>query len=183
MAKQQRKFSDAELANMYASYAAGLQRFIYGKLGCREAAADLTQDIFLRLCKLDGVERIEDTQPYLYRMARNMVVDYFRRYANERARCESRDVSDFVELGDESPNCEERAIVDEQCSRLQRTVSTWPQLSRNVFTLRLVEGYKNREVANQLGVCLSTVEKRLSQVRELVVPDVLDGSSSGQIAA
>ncbi len=183
MAAPQRKFSDIELGQLYADYAEGLRRFMYSKLGCREAAADLTQDVFLRLCKLEGVDRIDDAQSYLYRMARNMVVDYFRRYANERARCENRDISEFVELGDESPNCEERAMVDEEFSRLRQTVSAWPQLSRNVFTLRLVEGYKNREVAKQLGVCLSTVEKRLAMVRELALPESAKEPANNQIAA
>lgn len=173
------RFNEHQISQLYADHAGSLHRFIHGKLGCTETAADISQDIFLRLCCLDGASAIDDARSYLFRMARNMVVDHFRRTVNERTRCEKHDISELVELSDDSPACEEQAMLDEQLRSLYSMMQEWSHLSRNIFTLRHIAGYKNREVADHLGVCLSTVEKRLAAVRGHCAQHIHFGEKAG----
>lgn len=51
--------------------------------GSNEEAADIVQTVFTRLSALEKPQDIHDPKTYLYRAARNVVVDSLRRYGNE----------------------------------------------------------------------------------------------------
>ncbi len=74
---------------LYRAYVRPLYLFIYGKVGNREAAEDLTSEVFVKaLTHLDSSREERSIVAWLYRVARNAVADYWRaggRRAGDRA--------------------------------------------------------------------------------------------------
>ncbi len=176
------EIDSAELSLLYVEHAERLQRYVYGKIGCAETAADLIQDVFVKLCCQKKRAHISDLKSYLYQMARNAVVDHYRSTQLERQRQDYRDVMDFVDLSDDRPACDEEASVRQQLDSLMLAVSALPALGRNIFTLRHMNGFKNREVADHLGICQSTVEKNLAQAKGYC-REMVTNSHTSRVAA
>src|SRR5688572_14561141 len=74
-----RRDADA-FANLYDRYISSIYRFVYLKLPSREAAEDVTSETFLRFWNaiLQNTE-IRNVRAFLYQIARNLVVDYYRK--------------------------------------------------------------------------------------------------------
>jgi RNA polymerase sigma-70 factor (ECF subfamily) len=80
-----KKFKDKEaFLNAYETYAEDLYRFIYFKIGKAEDAQDLTSAVFVKVWGYVRDGRLKDEQDYkslrafLYKIARNETIDYFR---------------------------------------------------------------------------------------------------------
>jgi RNA polymerase sigma-70 factor (ECF subfamily) len=69
------------LGEMYDTYAPRIYRFLYRRLGDAHLAEDLTGDVFLRaLAALrNGRFAADDLAPWLFQIARNRMIDHFRR--------------------------------------------------------------------------------------------------------
>src|SRR5437764_15164398 len=68
-----------EAEALYRSHVQPLYAFIYSKVGNREAAEDITSDVFTKaLTHLDPTRAEHSIAAWLYRVARNAVVDYWR---------------------------------------------------------------------------------------------------------
>jgi RNA polymerase sigma factor (sigma-70 family) len=64
---------------LYREYAARLRAHIRGRVTCPELAEDLTQDVFCKALAAvrRGVE-VQHISGWLYRIARNLIIDYYR---------------------------------------------------------------------------------------------------------
>ncbi|MGH3340634.1 MAG: sigma-70 family RNA polymerase sigma factor, partial [Propionibacteriaceae bacterium] len=71
-----RSSSDAEAAAR--EMRAHLQAFISRRVESPEVAEDLTQEVFLRLVQRDGGDELADPTAWLYRVARNTIIDHYR---------------------------------------------------------------------------------------------------------
>ncbi len=73
---------DADVfAKVYDCYADKIYRFIFFKIHSREETEDLTAEVFLKawqyLTGMDGRE-VERIDAFLFRLARNLVIDFYR---------------------------------------------------------------------------------------------------------
>src|SRR3989338_3629939 len=77
-----RKDPDA-FAQFYDLYITPVYRFIYFKVPTVQDAEDLASEVFLKAWQYitDRSESVENLRPLLYKIARNLVVDFFRRRA------------------------------------------------------------------------------------------------------
>lgn len=147
-------------------------RYCYYKTGDEQAAYDCAQDTFLHLIRYIGayVDR-RKFKAYLFTIARNACLDYFR---SEPAA--SRRVS-FEELsGTGMSEAEQRewdrrgAAVEDEAIRnaetrqtLNRALKRLPDFQREVIVLRFVHGFKLKEIAMLTKEPLTTVKSRLQQ--------------------
>ena len=78
-----------EITALYSEHHGWLLAWLRRKLGCRQNAADLAQDTFVRL--LQRTERLELKAPraFLRTIARGLVIDHWRREEIERAYLET----------------------------------------------------------------------------------------------
>ena len=68
------------LADSYREYHRPVFLYIYYKIGNREEAEDLSQDVFLRLMEYDQMICIDTVKSFIFTIARNLVNDFLRRY-------------------------------------------------------------------------------------------------------
>src|SRR5205085_12342570 len=67
------------LGTTFRENAAKIYRFIYAKVGNREAAEDLTSEVFLKAVRWLAQDRSADSsRAWLYTVARSAIADYWR---------------------------------------------------------------------------------------------------------
>jgi RNA polymerase sigma factor (sigma-70 family) len=133
-----------------------LLRMLARRTASSDLAADLVQDIFVKLMSLDTVLPDRDqARAYIFRMAINLAID--------RARMDSRrsEILDGVQVlfEDAETDPEALAVTRDQIRRVERALAELPAKCSEVLMLIRMHGYSHREVAERLGVSVSLVEK------------------------
>jgi RNA polymerase sigma factor (sigma-70 family) len=132
-----------------------IRRLIGRRVG-RAAAADLTQDLFLRLRRIaTPLLTKEDASRYLMRIAMNAAIDHKR---IEGGRTELLTGMQGL-LSDAIPDPLEQVLIDEKMSEVDAALAELPAKCRDVLWLSRVEGLTHTEIAERLGVSRSLVEK------------------------
>jgi RNA polymerase sigma-70 factor (ECF subfamily) len=69
-----------DFAALYNQYRDSIHRYCYRRVTCPELAEDLTQDVFCKALAAvrRGVE-VQHISGWLYRIARNLIIDYYRK--------------------------------------------------------------------------------------------------------
>lgn len=153
------------VAALYLEHYGELSRFLTRHVGCRELAADLLHELFLRLLARDEPINIRHQRGYLFRSARNLATEA----AGSPRWRDSEGIlnpSDREECQDErSP---ERLMSDKQTlAHLLNVVLRLPPRCRDAFILNKFDGLTYAEVAERMGISVGQVEKHL--VRALAV--------------
>lgn len=166
--------SDTDLKGLFLKHASALRGYLARKVRDPQLAADLVQESFLRLAEQTRKERIDNTAGYLYRTARNLLVDHIRQETRRKTDTVSHDALDEIE--DESAGLEARAMAEQQRISLLQAVAELPERTREIFRLNRLEGLTHAEVARQLGICDSSVQKHLSKALAYVMQRLQDSA-------
>lgn len=124
-------------------------------------AQDCVQQCYLRLWeRWDNIDTTLEILPLLYTYARNITIDHLRR-STRLVRME--DVSELSEQL--SDGCSTHAYIGqkEAIKALEELLKQLPPRRRQIFRLIKVDGYSYQEVAEQLQISKSTVEKQMHE--------------------
>jgi len=140
-----------------------LDRRLARRLGSADAASDVLHETYLRLEGIGEIGSMRSPKAYLFRIALNI--------ANDRRRAESRrltvdEVDCLLDIPDDQPDAERVIENRSEVDLLRRAIAELPERRRCVLTLSRIEGLPNREIAEQLGVTVRTVETDLKQAVE-----------------
>ncbi|MEJ2750081.1 MAG: sigma-70 family RNA polymerase sigma factor [Anaerolineae bacterium] len=149
-----RSFDRQALAAIYDEYQQPIYRYIYRQVGDVEVARDLTADVFQRFLQAvqKGYGPEEQLKAWLYRVAHNKVIDYYRR----RQHRQHLPLDERLAEGGESP----AALAEKNISATQvreALVHLTPD-QRQVITLKFLEGFSNVEVADILNKPIGAVK-------------------------
>jgi RNA polymerase sigma-70 factor (ECF subfamily) len=120
----------------------------------RDDSDELAQETWLRLTPYQAAHEIRHPKALLLRIAANLAADRYER-RGRRGRLADQ-VSRLDGWGVELP-----AQSDELLAK--QIVLGLPQPLRDVFVLSRVGGLSNLQIAEQLGISLKTVEKRMTR--------------------
>ncbi len=139
----------------------------YRVTGSAQDAEDVLQTVFLRLLRRRKVDLAPSPKSYLHRAAVNASLDLLR----SRTRARSLPLDDFDNtLREESPLLDpDRRQEDREMRRqLRQAILTLSEKSAEIFCLRFLEGYGNREIATMLGMSQTAVGVALHRARNQV---------------
>lgn len=124
---------------------------------------DLVAEVLARAWAARDWSRITAGRAYLFMIARNMLIDAARRDAV----VSFDQVADFDAL---RHDCQTETTLDarDELRRLDTIIAGLPEQARRVFTLRRVQGFSMGEIAEQMSLSVSTVEKHLANALMLV---------------
>ncbi|BAV65348.1 RNA polymerase sigma factor [Sphingobium cloacae] len=148
------------LKRLYLAHGRALQDYLTHKLRDPAAAADLAHDAFVRIAERGNAAALSNDRSYLFRTAHNLAVDHIRRV--ERRRTDPTDDERLAEIHDDAPPLDEAVAARQMLARLHDVVADLPDRTRRIFVLAKVEGLTYAEVADQLGISESSVQKHLS---------------------
>jgi RNA polymerase sigma-70 factor (ECF subfamily) len=149
------------LRRLFVLYRRELQAYLTRKLRDPEWAADLTQETFLRYAEQGGGAAVVHDRSYLYRTAHNLAVDHLRRQVRQRT--DSMACDTLQELPDRRPSLEDATDARLRLDRLRALIDELPARTRQIFVLNRIEGLSYAEVAAQLGISESSVQKHLAK--------------------
>lgn len=149
----------ADLALLYRTHHSWLHGWLSRRLGCRENAADLAQDTFVRLLKSRQISPLREPRAYLSSIARGLMIDQYRRRELERAYLESIALLPEQEV----PSEENRLLILDALERIDRMLSTLKPRVRQAFLLAQLDGLSCPQIAKALGVSRATVERDLAK--------------------
>lgn len=139
-----------------------LLNFLTRQVGDRDTAADLAQESFVRVLSVQSSgQAVLDTRALLYRTARNLVVDRYRRTEVRR-----HDDIDAIPEDQYPPAPQhlqpEEALASRQviCAYLT-TVENLPARCREAFVLHVFDELGHAQIAQRMGISVSMVEKHI----------------------
>jgi RNA polymerase sigma-70 factor (ECF subfamily) len=143
----------------------------YGVLHDRDDAADVTQDVFLKLSQALPRMRVQGSLgPWLYRVAMNRAIDRLRQ--NRRHTTVNADEERTLDRALPDPGAAVERI--ELRRHVLRAISRLPEKQRIVFTMRHVSGLSLEEIAVATNCATGTVKCHLARatrrLRELLEP-------------
>lgn len=156
--------------SLFHQYSGELLRFLTAKLGCRDQAADVVQDTFVRIRCLKDLAAVAQPRAFLYKTALNLTIDLFRR---QRIRSERIIPLDATEdMPSAMPRQDVEVEAKERVRLLHEAIADLPPKCRQVFLLHKFMDLPHAEIAVRLGVSKNMVEKHvmkaLSRCRERV---------------
>ncbi len=143
-----------------AGFWAGILKQVSRRMRGSEDSEDLLHTAYIRLERYRAQHDVDSPAGFLVRAAVNINVDNHRR--NRIMATEAMDAYNF-EIADHAPLQDE---VFEARARLQRVKTGLAQLSprtREVFLMHRIEEKKYREIAVELGISKSAVEKHVAK--------------------
>ena len=127
--------------------------------GDTEAAADLLQDVFLRLHRFaHNIDPLRPLEPWLYRMTTNLSYDWVKR--RKRWPRPLEDLADWLIGTGKNPPYESVERSDEWI-QVQRAVADLPLPQRVVVVLYYLNDLALQEISEVLEVPIGTVKSRL----------------------
>jgi RNA polymerase sigma-70 factor (ECF subfamily) len=139
--------------------------------GCRSRAEDVVQEAYFRFCTRDSGagarEPIANPIGYLFRIVRNLALDWTRRPTSAPVSLEAEALD---RLAAASPTPEDTALFRDELRALGEALDELPERTRNAFIMHRVEGLSLAEVAVRLNV--STV-----RAHQLVRQAILHGAA------
>ncbi|MBI2835093.1 MAG: RNA polymerase sigma factor [Acidobacteria bacterium] len=135
--------------------AAALRAYVISVIGNAATADDIVQDAFLRLLRSPpATSDAQQLRAFLFRIASNLMTDYWRHHRLERGAHDGRAREPAVA----APNIPLRVDMARTFKRLR------PQ-QRQLLWLAYVEGAEHREIAEALGLRPSSVRVLLYRAR------------------
>ena len=144
----------SDVRQFYFEHGEELRRYLTQRLKCRQTAADLTQEVFVRLLRSPSDDVVENPRAYLYRIASNLLADHFRRLKRQPGLVA---LPFSGTVPDEAPSPERAALTREELRRLEQAIEDLPPRQREVILLHKFDGLSYSAIAERLNISKNTV--------------------------
>lgn len=162
-----------DFAALYRSTLTPLRRYLARLLGNATEAQDVAHDAYLRVYPVVTKQPAEKPEALLYVTARRLAINRLKR----------RSIAPFTreELKPEAavsatPGVAQQVMARQELHLLEQAIAQLPEGCRAVLLLRKIEMLSHREIAERLGIAVSTVEKQHARALRLLraaLPDQL----------
>jgi len=147
---------------LYSEYYTPVFRYLYGRVRNKEMASDLAQTVFLKV--YEAIARVEpNTAPlkYFFTVARNTLIDHWRRKKDLLMGTEERDA--FAGIPDTGPSQIEIVEEIEISVRLKNALGQLKEDDQEILTLKYFGGLSAREIGQELDLSEEAVRQRQSR--------------------
>ncbi len=137
--------------DLYERYLEAVYRYCCHRLRSAQEAEDLTEQIFLKVWEyLTGSRQarpVEHFRAWLFRIARNAVIDHTRKQQPE-----AYDPATLAAVLPGAGSAEDEAQCRNSLQRLHAALDQLDETGREIITLRFLAGLRHQEVARILGL-------------------------------
>ena len=138
-------FDETALGELYDRYESRIYSYIFRRTGDATLAEDLTAQVFLKMLEAIRSSKAwhSSFSGWLYRIAHNAVIDYYR----QRDRQQLVQLEDAVSVVASDHNPVVIAETNMDANRLRAAIARLTEEQADVIGLRFLEGYSISEVA------------------------------------
>ena len=158
--------TDHQIALLWTeSLARDLRTFLTGRVKCPEAAADLTQETYLRFYKSANTNLPDNARALAFRIAVNLAIDY-QRHCHFKAQILSE--ADDALLADTVAGTTQvdplaMLMSQERFSQMESALTELPADCRTVFILSKMQNLSYAEIGRRLGISERSVGRLLER--------------------
>lgn len=147
-----------------------LRTFIAARVGDDDVAADMAQDVLVRNIAAGALDRVDNPTAWLYRSARNAVIDHYRTRHPHDPLDELDGLWPEPEPVDGRPN----AAVRDLAGCLRPLAAQLPDIYRDALDRVDLAGQSHHDAAVELGISTSGMKSRVQRARRQL-KDLLTG--------
>lgn len=154
---------DQFIAELVAQHGSALEKYLARKLDSPEDAAEVAQDAFLRLHRMEQPENLDNARAFLFQVASNLAIDQLRRRTlHFRFVKKEKSLAEDGEPFDSNASAaspEKILSAREKLADIYQAIDELPFKTRQAFLLHRHTGLSYQEIAVEMGVSVSSVEK------------------------
>lgn len=151
---------------LYQVYLPRIYAYVAHRVNSSHDTEDLVSEAFLK-----AVEQMNrfvyrgngSFSAWLFRIAHNIVADYYRKRRHRQERIDSTSVDAAI---DDSVSPDAKVVLSEESARLHQMIRTLPLRRQEVISLRFFGGLRNRQIAQVLGINERSVASHLCRAIE-----------------
>ncbi len=155
----------AAFTQLYTQHLGHLYRYVFLFTKSREETDELLQELFIKIWEQrDKLVQVDSLKDYLFRVAKNKLLDNIRHLQiRQRVLSEIRRTRDASALltGDQCAYREYYHVV-------QQAIEQLPPRRKLIFRLNIENGLSQEEIAGQLNISKSVVQKQLYSASRFV---------------
>ncbi len=156
------KIKKSLVERLFAEHRGALQAFLYRRVRRHPEAAELAQEVYVRMLRVPDMTTVRNPEAYLYAVASNLAKEHARR---------APDYSKVIDIDDplvqeqlaELPPLAGELDREQRAKRLREVLSQLSPKCRAAVELQYWHGMSYEEIAQRLGVSTNMVKKYLSQ--------------------
>jgi len=143
------------IAALFKEQATPLVKYLTARFQNSEEAREIAQEAWLRIFRLDHPQDLENAKAFLFQTASNLSIDRIRRTNIERRYSIAPD--------DATRNVEETVEAEQTLKKIEASMFELPSKCRQAFVMHRKSNLSYPQIAEQLGVSTSMVEKYIIQ--------------------
>jgi RNA polymerase sigma-70 factor (ECF subfamily) len=136
-----------------------LLRFLRSRLGHRDLAQDLAQEVYLRLLRMDDVSLIRNPRSFVIHLAAHAAHEW-RLLARNRLPHSEEPLSELVAEGEDPAEQAERT---DSLKRLQQVLDTLSPKCQAVLLMNRRDGMTYQEIAAEMKLSVAMVKKYMAR--------------------
>jgi RNA polymerase sigma-70 factor (ECF subfamily) len=158
---------DQFIADLVSEHGQTLEKFLARKLDSPEDAAELAQEAYIRLHHLKQPGDLDNARAFLFQVAANLAVDQLRRrqlhYRFLRAEKSLAEEGEPPDVNAAGASPEQIIDAQERLRNIHAAIDELPFKVRQAFLLHRQNGMSYSDIARQMQVSVSSVEKYILQ--------------------
>ncbi len=147
------------IEQLYHSHASAIRAFLIGLLRNPELAEEVQQSVFAKALESGHAVQPERFRGWLFRVANNEAMLLKRREGVDRRAMKK--VAASIGRQETQGSVLDRMSAKELAERVRKALKEIPEAQQEVVRLRMYEGLKFAEIAEQTGASLNTVLTRM----------------------
>ena len=143
---------------IYDQYVDKIYRFIFFKVSSQEIAEDLCSETFIRGWQSfkENNKEIKNPQAFLYKIARNLIIDYYR----EKSKVQFVS-ADSISIDDPETNLEKQSLDRSDIETIRMALADLKDDYREIIILHYINDLSIPEVAETMGKTEGAVRVQL----------------------
>ncbi|MBB1291909.1 RNA polymerase sigma factor [Pseudoalteromonas sp. SR44-5] len=148
------------LSTTFIDLSSQLRRFV-SRIVQPDDVEDIVQETFVKSYQADLKQDIKYTRSYMLKTAKHLALNHIAKWDNQH--CDSLDTSDDYQQSLRSMQLEDEVTSKERFLLFCRATEQLSQPVRKCFILKKVYGMSQKEIAAQMKLSESTVEKHIAK--------------------
>lgn len=153
---------DSLLAELFERHGTALRRFLARRFRDASDVEDIAQEAWVRMHRIEDPSSLDNARAFLFQTAANLAVDHLRRVGLERQHFDA-DADPEIEDASDGDSPERSVDAGQQLALVDAAIRELPSRCRQAFVMHRTRDMTYPEIARELGVSTSMVEKYVIQ--------------------
>jgi RNA polymerase sigma-70 factor (ECF subfamily) len=151
---------EGEFEQIFKAHFTALHAYAYTILKNSEEAEEVVQNLFVRLWEKREVLSVQSSvKAYLYRAVYNESINHLR---HKKVEGTYKEQTAYI-MKNETEKSDTNILTSELEKRIRLALNSLPEQCRTIFQMSRFEELKYKEIADQLGISIKTVENQIGK--------------------